>query len=399
MSTAHWTNSELMAGPVTSSIQQRSLIVGGLFAVLSVVGAFIQPDRFYSAYLLGFMLWVGLSLGCLALLMLVHMTGGDWGQAVRRILEAGTRTIPMMAAFFIPLIFGLRHLYTWARPEDIARSKHLQEITRTYLNPTWFVIRAVVYFAIWILLSWLLNKWSAEQDNPPARDTGHRFRVLSGPGLVLYAFTLAFASIDWVMSLNPAWISTIYGLLFLAGECLSAVCFVVAVVAILHRHRPVAEFMKPGYVHDYGNLMLTFIMVWAYFSFSQWLIIWAGNLPEEISWYLRRLHGGWQVIGLLLALFHFAVPFAFLLSRPLKRNVAKLVYLAAFLMIMRYIDMFWYIEPTFHERFALSWLDVVVPIAIGGFWLALFFRYLKERPLLPLYDLHTTRMLEPAQHE
>jgi hypothetical protein len=399
MSTAHWTNSELMAGPVTSSIQQRSLIVGGLFAVLSVVGAFIQPDRFYSAYLLGFMLWVGLSLGCLALLMLVHMTGGDWGQAVRRILEAGTRTIPMMAAFFIPLIFGLRHLYTWARPEDIARSKHLQEITRTYLNPTWFVIRAVVYFAIWILLSWLLNKWSAEQDNPPAKDTGHRFRVLSGPGLVLYAFTLAFASIDWVMSLNPAWISTIYGLLFLAGECLSAVCFVVAVVAILHRHRPVAEFMKPGYVHDYGNLMLTFIMVWAYFSFSQWLIIWAGNLPEEISWYLRRLHGGWQVIGLLLALFHFAVPFAFLLSRPLKRNVAKLVYLAAFLMIMRYIDMFWYIEPTFHERFALSWLDVVVPIAIGGFWLALFFRYLKQRPLLPLYDLHTTRMLEPAQHE
>jgi hypothetical protein len=399
MNTAHWTNSELMAAPVTSTIQQRSLIVGGLFAVLSLVGAFIQPDRFYSAYLLGFMLWVGLSLGCLALLMLVHMTGGDWGQAVRRILEAGTRTIPMMAVFFIPVIFGLRHLYTWARPEDIARSKHLQEITRTYLNPTWFVIRAVVYFAIWILISWLLNKWSADQDNPPAKDTGHRFRVLSGPGLVLYAFTLAFASIDWVMSLNPAWISTIYGLLFLAGECLSAVCFVVAVVAILHRHRPVAEFMKPGYIHDYGNLMLTFIMVWAYFSFSQWLIIWAGNLPEEISWYLRRLHGGWQVIGLLLALFHFAVPFAFLLSRPLKRNVAKLVYLAVFLMIMRYIDMFWYIEPTFRERFALSWLDVVVPVAIGGFWLALFFRYLRQRPLLPLYDLHTTRMLEPAQHE
>jgi hypothetical protein len=399
MNTAQWTNSELMAAPVTSTIQQRSLIAGGLFAVLSVVGAFIQPDRFYSAYLLGFMLWVGLSLGCLALLMLVHMTGGDWGQAVRRILEAGTRTIPMMAAFFVPVIFGLRHLYTWARPEDIARSKHLQEITRAYLNPTWFVIRVVVYFAIWILLTWLLNKWSAEQDNPPARDTGHRFRVLSGPGLVLYAFTLAFASIDWVMSLNPAWISTIYGLLFLAGECLSAVCFVVVVVAILHRHPPVTEFMKPGYVHDYGNLMLTFIMVWAYFSFSQWLIIWAGNLPEEISWYLRRLHGGWQVIGLLLVLFHFAVPFALLLSRPLKRNVAKLVYLAVFLMIMRYVDMFWYIEPTFHERFVLSWLDVVVPIAIGGFWLALFFRNLKQRPLLPLYDLHTMRLLEPAKHE
>jgi hypothetical protein len=157
--------------------------------------------------------------------------------------------------------------------------------------------------------------------------------------------------------------------------------------------------MKPDYVHDYGKLMLTFIMVWAYFSFSQWLIIWAGNLPEEISWYLRRLHGGWQLMGLLLALFHFAVPFAFLLSRPLKRNIHKLVYLAVFLMVMRYVDMFWYIEPTFHESFSLSWLDIVVPVAIGGFWLALFFRNLKQRPLLPVYDVHTQPVLEPAHHE
>jgi hypothetical protein len=399
MSTEGWNNTEMMSPPVISTIQQRSLVAGGLFAVLSIVGAFIQPDRFYAAYLLGFMLWVGLSLGCLALLMLVHMTGGDWGQAVRRILEAGTRTVPLMAVLFIPVILGIRHLYIWARSEDIARDKHLQDITRTYLNPAGFVIRALVYFAIWILLSWLLNKWSAEQDNPPAKDTGHRSRMLSGPGLVLYAFTLAFAAIDWVMSLNPGWISTIYGLLFLAGECLSAVCFVVVVVAILHRYRPVSEFMKPGYVHDYGKLMLTFIMVWAYFSFSQWLIIWAGNLPEEISWYLRRLHGGWQFIGLLLVLFHFAVPFAFLLSRSLKRDVTKLVYLAIFLMVMRYVDMFWYVEPTFHEGFALGWLDLVVPIAIGGFWLALFFRNLKQRPLLPLYDVHTMPVLEPAHHE
>ena len=399
MNTAHWTNAEMMAPPVSSTIQQRSLLVGGLFGVLSIIGALISPDRFYAAYLLGFMLWVGLSLGCLALLMLVHMTGGDWGQAVRRILEAGTRTVPLMAVLFVPVILGIRHLYVWAQPDKIAHDKHLQEITRAYLNPGFFIARAVLYFAIWILLSWLLNKWSAEQDNPPVRDMGHRFRVLSGPGLVLYAFTLAFAAIDWVMSLNPDWISTIYGLLFLAGECLSAVCFVVVIVAILHRYRPVSEFMKPDYVHDYGKLMLTFIMVWAYFSFSQWLIIWAGNLPDEISWYLRRLHGGWQIVGLLLVVFHFSVPFALLLSRPLKRNVAKLVYLAAFLMIMRYVDMFWYVEPTFHEGFVLSWLDIVLPIAMGGFWFALFFRNLRQRTLLPLYDLHTVPVLEPAHHE
>jgi hypothetical protein len=398
MNTAGWNSTEMMMPAAASSIQQRSLIIGALFAVLSLVGAFISPDKFYAAYLLGFMLWVGMSLGCLALVMLIHMTGGDWCQAVRRILEAGARTVPMMALFFIPVILGMRHLYVWAQPDKIAHDKHLQEITRTYLHPSWFVVRAAIYFAIWIVLSWLLNKWSAEQDNPPAKDTGHRFRVLSGPGLVLYAFTLAFAAIDWVMSLNPSWISTIYGLLFLACECLSAVCFVVVIVAILHQYRPVSEFMKADYVHDYGKLMLTFIMVWAYFSFSQWLIIWAGNQPEEISWYLRRLHGGWQLIGLFLALFHFAVPFAFLLSRPLKRNVAKLVYLAIFLMLMRYVDMFWYIEPTFHEAFAVSWLDIVVHIAIGGFWLALFFRNLKQRPLLPLYDVHTLPVLEPAHH-
>ncbi len=398
MNGAHLENTELTAPPVASTIQQRSLIIGAVFAVLSLVGAFVQPDRFYAAYLLAYMLWVGLSLGCMALLMLVHMTGGDWGQAMRRILEAASRTVFLMAPLFVPIVLGIRHLYVWARPEEIARDKHLQEITRTYLNPAGFTARAVVYFAIWVVLAWLLNKWSAEQDSPPPKDTGHRFRVLSGPGLVLYAFTLAFAAIDWVMSLNPGWISTIYGLLFLAGECLSAVCFVVVVVRILHRFKPVSEFMKPDYVHDYGKLMLTFIMVWAYFSFSQWLIIWAGNLPEEISWYLRRLHGGWQMIGLVLALFHFAVPFAFLLSRPLKRNIGKLVYVAVFLMLMRYVDMFWYIEPTFHASFHLSWLDVVVPVAIGGFWLAFFFRSLKQRPLLPVYDVHTQPVLEPAHH-
>lgn len=399
MNAAHLNSTELMAPPVASTIQQRSLIIGVVFAILSVVGAFFQPDRFYAAYLLGFMLWVGLSLGCLALVMLVHMTGGVWGQAVRRIWEAGGRTIWLMAPLFIPIVLGLRHLYVWARPEEIARNKHLQEITRAYLNPRGFVARAVIYFAIWILLAWLLNKWSAEQDEPPMKDTGRRFRVLSGPGLVLYAFTVAFAAIDGVMSLNPGWISTIYGLLFLAGECLSAVCFAIVVVAILHRYKPVSEFMKPDYVHDYGKLMLTFVMVWAYFSFSQWLIIWSGNLPEEISWYLRRLHGGWQMIGLLLVLFHFAVPFALLLSRPLKRNVHKLVYLAAFLMFMRYVDMFWYIEPTFHESFSFSWLELVVPVAMGGFWLALFFRHLKQRPLLPVYDVQTQPVLEPAHHE
>ena len=344
------------------------------------------------------MAWLGLSLGSMAFLMLGHLTGGDWGQAVRRIFEAATRTVPLMILLFVPVILGMHHLYTWMRPEDIARDKHLQDITRTYLTPGGFIGRAAIYFSIWLILATFLSRWSAEQDIPPERDTSSRFRALSGPGLVLYGFTLAFASIDWIMSLNPHWISTIYGLIFLAGQCLSSICFVVVVSAILHRYKPMSEYLKPNHIHDYGNLMLTLVMLWAYFAFSQWLIIWAGNLPEEISWFTRRLHGGWQYVGLLLALFHFVVPFLFLLARGFKRKLQDLVWLAVFLMFMRFVDLFWYIEPTFHLQFHVSWQDVVVPGAIGGFWLAWFCRNLRGRPLLPLFDRHTRLLLETA-HE
>ena len=398
MSATHVNNMDLLAPAVVETVQRRALAAGLVFAVLAVLGAVLQPEKFFSAYLLGYMAWLGLSLGSMAFLMLGHLTGGDWGQAVRRIFEAATRTVPLMILLFVPVILGMHHLYTWMRPEDIARDKHLQDITRTYLTPGGFILRAAIYFSIWLILATLLSRWSAEQDIPPERDTSSRFRALSGPGLVLYGFTLAFASIDWIMSLNPHWISTIYGLIFLAGQCLSSICFVVVVSAILHHYKPMSEYLKPNHIHDYGNLMLTLVMLWAYFAFSQWLIIWAGNLPEEIIWFTRRLHGGWQYVGLLLALFHFVVPFLFLLARGFKRRLQDLVWLAVFLMLMRFVDLFWYIEPTFHLQFYVSWQDVVVPGAIGGFWLAWFCRNLRGRPLLPLFDRHTRLLLETA-HE
>jgi hypothetical protein len=398
MSATQVNKTDLFAPPVTQTIQRRSLVVGVVLGMLALIGAVLQPERFFSAYLLGYMACLGLSLGSMALLMLVHLTGGDWGQAVRRIFEAATRTVPFMILLFFPIIVGMRHLYTWMRPEDIARDRHLQDITRTYLTQGGFIGRAAIYFLIWLILASCLSRWSAGQDNPPARDLSPRLRALSGPGLVLYGFTLAFASIDWIMSLNPHWISTIYGLIFLAGQCLCSICFVVVIAAILYRYKPMAEYLKPGHIHDYGNLMLTFVMLWAYFAFSQWLIIWAGNLPEEISWFTRRLHGGWQVVGLLLVLFHFAVPFLFLLVRGFKRRLQDLVWLALFLMAMRFVDLFWYIEPTFHQQFHVSWQDIVVPGAIGSFWVALFFRNLRERPLLPWFDPHTRPLLEAA-HE
>jgi len=402
MSTARMDNLDLMAPPVVKTIQRRSLVVGLIFAAISVAGAFTRPDEFFRGYLLGFMAWLGVTLGSMAILMIRHLTGGGWGMVIRRILGAAMRCVPLMALLFVPILFGLPKLYVWARPLDSVADKHLrehlQQITKTYLTAHGFISRAVIYFGIWNLLSFFLTKWSAQQDHPPVRDNSVRFQILSGPGLILYGFTISFAAIDWVMSIDPSWISTIYGLLVLIGEILSAMCFAVVVERILVKYKPMSELLKPDYVHDHGKWMLTFVMVWAYFAFSQWLIIWAGNLPEEITWYMKRLNGGWGYVGLFLVLFHFAVPFVFLLSRPFKRDVTKLVWLAVWLMLMRYLDLFWMIEPNFSGRLGVTWADVVVPVAMGGLWLAYFFRNLDSMPLLPAYDVFAKEVWEPA-HE
>jgi hypothetical protein len=404
MSAAPVTQLDLTPPPVVKTIAQRSLIVGVVFSVIAVILALKQPDEFYRAYLLGFMAWLGVALGSMAILMIRHLTGGGWGVVIRRILGAAMRTVPLLAALFIPMIVAvLQHrLYIWAQPLENITDKHLREhledITKTYLTTNGFILRAVFYFAIWNLLSFLLSHWSKQTDRAGARDNTDRFKTVSGPGLILYGFTISFAAIDWVMSLDPSWVSTIFGLVVLIGQVLSAMCFAVVVERILFNYKPMSEMLKPDFVHDHGKWMITFIMVWAYFNYSQWLIIWAGNLPAEITYYLRRLNGGWGYIGLFIVIFHFAVPFAILLSRPFKRNIRKLVWLATWLLLMRYLDLFWIIEPNFSKTLTVTLADVVVPVAIGGFWLAYFFHNLGALPLLPVYDPSAVEVLEPAHH-
>src|SRR5271169_390993 len=393
---------DLTAPGVVKKISQRSLVVGVVFAAIAIVLAFMQPDEFYRAYLLGFMCWLGVALGSMAILMIRHLTGGGWGTVIRRILGAAMRTLPLLFALFIPIFFGIHRLYIWAQPLDNIADKHLHDhlaqITQTYLTVNGFIVRAVFYFAVWNLLSFLLSKWSKETDQPNAPDHSGRFKAVSGPGLILYGFTISFAVIDWVMSLDPSWISTIFGLVILIGQVLSAMCFAVVVERILFNYKPMSEMLKPDFVHDHGKWMLAFTMVWAYFNFSQWLIIWAGNLPAEITFYLRRLNGGWGYVGLFLVVFQFAVPFVLLLSRPFKRDIRKLVWLAAWMLLMRWVDLFWIIEPNFSKTLTVTLADVVVPIAIGGFWLAFFFRNLGSLPLLPVYDPSAVEVLHPGHH-
>jgi hypothetical protein len=402
MSAAATPHLDLTPPPIVRKISQRSLVVGVIFGLIAVALAFVRPDEFYRAYLLGFMYWLGLALGSMAILMIRHLTGGGWGTVIRRILGAAMRTLPLLTLLFIPVIFGIHRIYIWAQPlsniEDKHFREHLEQITQSYLTVNGFVVRAAIYFAIWNVLSFLLSKWSKQTDSPDAPNNSQRFKAVAGPGLILYGFTISFAAIDWIMSLDPSWISTIFGLLILIGEVLSAMCFAVVVERILFDYKPMSEMLKPDFVHDHGKWMLTFIMVWAYFSFSQWLIIWAGNLTSEITFYLRRLNGGWGWIGLVLVLFHFAIPFAILLSRPFKRNIRKLVSVAVLLLLMCYVDLFWIIEPNFSKTIRITFSDVVVPIAIGGIWLWYFFRNLASLPLLPAFDPDAHEVLQPA-HE
>ncbi len=399
MSAARANHLDLSPPPIVKKMSQRSLAVGILFGLGAVALAFLRPEEFYRGYLLGFMCWLGVALGSMAILMIRHLTGGGWGTIIRRILGAAMRTLPLLAILFIPVILGIHHLYIWAQPLNNIENKHLREhleqITRSYLTTNGFVMRAIIYFAIWNVCSFLLSKWSAQTDDASAPNNSQRFKAVAGPGLILYAFTISFAAIDWIMSLDPSWISTIFGLIILIGEILSAMCFAVVVERILFNYKPMSELLRPDFVHDHGKWMLAFVMVWAYFSFSQWLIIWAGNLPSEISFYLKRLSGGWGWIGLSLVLFHFAVPFAILLSRPFKRNIRKLVWVAVWLILMRYVDLFWIIEPNFSKTISLTVADVVVPVAIGGIWLWYFFRNLAALPLVPAYDQDAHEVLQP----
>jgi hypothetical protein len=398
-------NLDLSAPPIVKTIAGRSLVVGVVFGLAAAFLVFSRPEEFYRAYLLGYMCWLGVAIGSMSILMIRHLTGGGWGMVIRRILGAAMRTIPVLTVLFIPIALAvINHnaMYPWLRPlasiEDEHLRAHLGQITKTYLNPGGFLLRAAFYFAVWNLLSFFLTRWSREQDQPNGPDNTDKFKALSGPGLILIGLTISFAGIDWVMSLDPSWISTIFGLIILITGVLSAMCFAVVVERILVNYKPMSEMLQESFVHDHGKWMLVFTMVWAYFNFSQWLIIWNGNLPSEITYYLRRLHGGWERVGLFLVLFHFAVPFAMLLSRSLKRDIRRLVRIAVWLLLMTYVDLFWIIEPNFSSTFKVTPADIIVPVAIGGLWLAAFFHRLGALPLLPAYDPAAGEVFEPTHY-
>lgn len=389
------------APPVIARLRLVALVVGVIALVASLAGALINREQFFHSYLIGYLFWAGVALGSLALLMLQHLTGGGWGMVIRRVLEAATRTLPLMLLLFLPILFGLRHIYPWTDRAKYAHEPSMLDKIDRYLNPTFFTIRALACFAIWLLLAFLLNKWSRAQDTGSDNAAAKKMRVLAGPGMVLFILTSTVAAIDWVMSISPEWSSTIFGLLFVASFALSALAFAIAIVALLSDREPMAEVVAPLHFHDLGKLMLALVMLWAYFAYSQFLIIWSGNLPEEIVWYQPRIHGGWGAVAIALVVLHFAFPFAFLLSRSIKRNPHRLVLVAVLILIMRVIDLIWMIAPneTFSgAHFHISPLDLAAVLGIGGIWVAMFAGELQKRPLMAFNDPQMESVIEQA-HE
>lgn len=379
MNERNWTPPESLEG-----LGSKAWIVGGLGVAVSLVGLFVDRPQFFQSYLVSWLFWIALTLGCLGIMMIHYLSRGAWGLMIRRILEAATRTLPVLAILFVPILLGLEELYVWARPE--AASDPLIQQKASYLNPMAFAIRSVIYFAIWTLFASALSRLSLKQDETGDPAIFGRLQTVAAPGLVVFCLLSTFAAIDWIMSLDPHWYSSIFGVYFITGAGVAGFAFISLMALYLSQRPPLEGVIRPKHFHDYGKLLLAFVMLWSYMALSQLLIIWSGNLPEEVSWYLHRVQGGWKWVSIALILFNFLLPFLLLLSRDLKRNARLLAGVALFVLVMRWVDFYWLAAPTFHHDLAPHWLDVTTMAGIGGIWLAVFSNQLQKRPLLPIND-------------
>lgn len=388
--------------PRIDGYRRRALIAGLVGLGLTIFGYISQQDQFFQSYLLAFTFWISLTLGSLMILMIHHLAGGRWGFAIRRILEAGTQTWPIMLLLGLPVLAGMHHLYHWTHAEaidDILAQKVV------YLNEPFFIARYFIYFVVWGALSFLLTRWSSAQDANEETWPTRRTQTLAGPGLIVLVLTGTFACVDWLMSLEPHWFSTIFAAIYLIGGGLATWALSAIVGVSLSRHEPLSAILTNERLRDLGTFMLGFTMLWAYTSFSQLLIIWSANLPEEITWYYTRLHGGWLYLGYALIGFHFFVPFLLLISSRLKARTKILVSVACGLLFMRLVDLYWIMAPAFQhggeDHSAMPhWLDLGVPLFMGGFWLFVFFGQLKKRSLVPLNDprFDYAALAEEAHH-
>jgi hypothetical protein len=407
---------DLSAPAFVGEWKTRALVVGIVFSVIAaaLAAADHSEDHLLRGWLLGLVLTFGFSVGGLALLMLQYLTGGKWGLLLRRPLEAMSRTLPLVFVYWVVIALSLKKLYLWAAVDDVGAAlksgwineiqAHAIEFKRPMLNPTAFILVSLLCFAIWGFYTWRLNALGLQRDAASPATTPEwikRFENISGPGVLVYSITMSAAAIYWVMSLDPTWYSSVYGLLFLVGQAYSVLALSIIVVVSLSKAEPFHTVLRQTEQHDLGKFTFAFVMLNIYLAFSQFLIIWSGNLPEEIPWYQDRFLGGWGVIITLDFIFHWLIPFTLLLSRDLKRNKKRLVRVCQWMVFAKAFDLFWLIEPNFKDaarNLHFSWgiLEyIAVPVAMTAFWIAFFCTRLQSRPLVQTNDPHVAEILEP----
>jgi hypothetical protein len=364
--------------PDLRRFQRPAWLAGAVAAVLALVGLLLAGEAFFQAYLMAYLFWLGIALGCLGVVLLQNTAGGHWGAVLRRICEAGARTMPLLALLFVPLALGLPQLYEWAHAQGEVENPALA-FRMAYLATPFFLLRAVIYFAVWILLGHFSTRWSIERDRSADPALTGRLRALGAAGLVLFVLTTTFAAVDWVMTLEPEWLSSILGLVVSMAQVLTGFAFAVALASWLGASPPLARAVSPKIYNDLGSLLLAFVMIWAY-------------LPEEVTWYVRRTQGAWQGVALFVVFLGFALPFVLLVNRDVKRNRRLLGLVALLILPVQLVNFWWMTRPALNEgRFSLHWLDLVLPVALGGIWLAFYIWNLARWPLLPVHD--------PALHE
>ncbi len=370
----------------SEKLGKQSLITGIIFLVISALGWFVNHEQFFHSYLVSFMFWVTLGLGGLFLTLIHFLTHSVWSVVVRRIPETIMKTLPWMALFFVPLIFGLHDLFHWTHADAVSHDAILQKKVG-YLNTPFFLIRAVIYFVVWYGLARVIHKISLEQDQGNIGNIYHRLRRVAAPGMFLFAFTLTFAAFDWLMSLDAHWYSTIFGVYIFAGAYLTIVAFITLFLMFIQSRGVLKEEISIEHYHDLGKLMFAFTVFWAYIAGSQYFLIWYGNIPEETVWFLHRWEGSWKPMSLFLIFAHFAVPFLVLIFRASKRNKTVLLSMAILIIVMQFMDLYWIVMPTLHHHGVhFSWMDITTWLGIGGVFFYLFWKEFTSHPIVPVKD-------------
>ena len=363
-----------------------ALIFGGAGLMLSAVGFFLDAKQFYHSYLAAFVFWTTIALGGLFFTMLHHLTGATWSVVLRRFSEAIMVILPVLAILFLPIIPGMHDLYHWTHEEAVA-ADHILQQKEPYLNIPFFLIRAVFYFGVWFLLARTLKKYSTQQDNAPEPSLTDKMRRFSAPGMLLFAVTLTYAAFDWLMSLNPHWYSTIFGVYIFSGSLLSVLAFILLAALYLRGKDVLQSVITLEHYHDLGKLLFGFTVFWAYIAFSQYMLIWYGNIPEETEFFLQRWEGSWKYVSMVIVFFHFALPFLILVTRAAKRNLALMKVMGFWFLIIHYVDIHWIVMPTLHtEGFSLSWIDFTTLIGIGGLFVWYFWKQFAQQATVPIND-------------